>query len=543
MLWLSLHLPLLPLQIVNHVGAEPPSALAISEHHRVLLANERARQHGIEAGTDCNTATALCPGLQLIERNLEKEQQVLQHLAESCYSFSSIVVPHTNNHQQHSVLLEVGRSIKLFKTLGNLLNAIHYCFTHHPLGNNGFVHYLQLAKTPKAAELLARHQYYQVQRGKQAISYDSASINLEHIGDEALHDTPLELLDYAPATLKQCRDLGLHQLGELLALPATALRKRFSSCFIEHLDQLAGKQPDPQQGITLPPSFRRELHYIDGLRSHNDLSRPIDALLREFCRYLRDRQQKCQSISWVFQRFSKKQDRITLAFSKAQYQLDNFLNLSLLKLNELPLDSPVESISLEADCFIALTDPERDLFEQTTSVVEDQIITDILATKIAPQHLSKLQHYSEHLPELSNRPASLQPQHAIDPLFSGRAGYLSCSSSHSGLAIQHNDELHDTAAERPYWMLEHPEPLQRIDQVVYRKKTPLKLLKGPERIEGYWWQQTICRDYFIAGECARPEAGHQAKHGEHSDMQQAFTAFYWIYYNRQDQKWYLHGLF
>ncbi len=543
MLWLSLHLPLLPLQIVNQASGEPPPALAISENHRILLANELALQQGVESGIDCNTATALCPTLQLIERNLAKEQQVLRHLAESCYSFSSIVVPFTNRYQQHSILLEVGRSIKLFKTLGNLLNAIHYCFANHPLASSGFEHYLQLAQTPKAAELLARHQHHQVLCGNGEATTASDTVKPEHIShDEALQAVPVSLLDCPAATLKQCRDLGLQQLGELLALPRAALRKRFNTAFIQHLDQLVGQQPDPQQGITLPPYFRRELHYIDGLRSHDDLARPIDALLREFCRYLRDRQQKCQSISWVFQRFSKKQHRITLAFSKAQYQLDNFLNLSLLKLNELPLDSPVESIRLEANAFIALSAPERDLFEQTSKTIEDQLITDILATRIAPQHLNKLQQYSEHLPELSNRPASLQPQAASGQSLAGGYSYLSCSSS-AGTASPAGDELHDAAADRPYWMLEHPEPLRQVEQSVYRRQKPLQLLKGPERIEGYWWQQAICRDYFIAGECDSAQPGNAAQRNIPGSNQQPFTAFYWIYYNRKDRQWYLHGLF
>ena len=52
----------------------------------------------------------------------------------------------------------------------------------------------------------------------------------------------------------------------------------------------------------------------------------------------------------------------------------------------------------------------------------------------------------------------------------------------------------------------------------------LQLLKGPERIETGWWDnQPVSRDYYVA----RQRNGQQL----------------WIYRNRLDRQWYLHGVF
>ncbi|MFD2274578.1 hypothetical protein ACFS07_35340 [Undibacterium arcticum] len=56
--------------------------------------------------------------------------------------------------------------------------------------------------------------------------------------------------------------------------------------------------------------------------------------------------------------------------------------------------------------------------------------------------------------------------------------------------------------------------------------SPLKLIRGPERIEAGWWDDGLAvRDYFVA--------------------QGAEAACYWVYRERTQEEacWYLHGLF
>jgi protein ImuB len=44
-------------------------------------------------------------------------------------------------------------------------------------------------------------------------------------------------------------------------------------------------------------------------------------------------------------------------------------------------------------------------------------------------------------------------------------------------------------SKRPLWLFDPPRSVARNDLV---------LLRGPERIQTAWWQQSICRDYYVA---------------------------------------------
>jgi protein ImuB len=79
--------------------------------------------------------------------------------------------------------------------------------------------------------------------------------------------------------------------------------------------------------------------------------------------------------------------------------------------------------------------------------------------------------------------------------------------------------------ERPFWMLETPLALTLRDHRPFYG-SPLRRIKGPERIESDWWDDApAIRDYFI--------------------FQDASAVRYWIYRERtgDEIRWFLHGLF
>ena len=76
--------------------------------------------------------------------------------------------------------------------------------------------------------------------------------------------------------------------------------------------------------------------------------------------------------------------------------------------------------------------------------------------------------------------------------------------------------------ERPLWLLESPLPLQEKNRLPCWQG-PLTLLQGPERLDNQWWQQRQVRDYYIA--------------------RTSHYALCWVYQDRLQQRWYLHGWF
>ena len=81
-----------------------------------------------------------------------------------------------------------------------------------------------------------------------------------------------------------------------------------------------------------------------------------------------------------------------------------------------------------------------------------------------------------------------------------------------------SERLIADAAAQPLWLLPEPRPLQGLH---YRGA--LQLVSGPQRLQSYWWNTAVQRDYYSA---------------QHDDGTR-----YWIYRQLPDGPWYLHGIY
>ena len=85
-IWLYLHFPLLPLETllpkIQVEQAQKPIAIMSLQKNiqRVLCCNAQAEAWGVEANLSISTALALCPELEVLPRQIDQEQQLLQQL-------------------------------------------------------------------------------------------------------------------------------------------------------------------------------------------------------------------------------------------------------------------------------------------------------------------------------------------------------------------------------------------------------------------------------------------------------------------------------
>lgn len=487
MLWLCIYLPLLPLQVFN-ASKKHAAPFAVIDRHRVLLCNESAQASGIEPGLTPSTAQALLHDqqhtLSTTERCMAREQTMLQELAETLYCFT----PQITLHRKDSLLLEIGASLRLFDGLHMLQQKIR-----DQLMARELQHQQGIASTPRAAALFARYQYFCQQRGH----YNNHATQL------SLQDMPIALLELSKKTIEQCHDIGLQRLGELLRLPRDALAKRFSIETRTYLQQLTGERDDPQTSITLPETFTRERFYIDGLIKHDDLLAPMQQLLDELERYLQLRRLHSLGIQWTFQRFSKEKNALTVQVSEPQQSASIFLSLTRLQLNSIPLDSPVECITLHANHFNRVAPANNDFFSRQRNHRDASLLLDTLRTRLGAQALWQPHHDQQHLPE---------------------SGLQHDEEKSSGKHSEKNKPVEPTSIpERPLWLLPQPETLTQQKNQLYWQGQTLQIVRGPERIESHWWETAIARDYFIA------LSGQQC--------------LCWIYQDRFNKAWYLHGIF
>ncbi len=458
-------------------------ALAITEKQHIFLASKPAAEAGVCPGMTLSSAWALLPTLTTIERQPEREQRTLTRLANWAYQFT----PGVHCGEDNSVLLEVGGSLRLFGGLEALLERIE-----KDLSALGFHYWLGLAHTQKAAELLP----YPRPGGYQA--EDCL---------ESLQGLPLQQLmvnrRLSTQMLKKLQRVGLSTLGELLDMPRPSIGKRFGKGLLLFLQQVCGETPDPLPQLNLRPEFDSELHFLSGLSTVAMIRQPVIQLLEELQAFLIQRQLACRHFRWRFFHFDRQASVLEIDLSRPQQRWENFLKLSELKLEQVQLDSAIESIQLYTDALSPVEAESQGLFKELSNnaLQETNFLIDKLNTRLGPERLYTLHMQDENLPELQQKriPASSK---------SKQPDLLTSPATHS--------------ASPPLWLCEQALAISTRNEKLYYQG-PLDIVSSPRRFDSHWWQTRQQRDYFVA----RHELG----------------AHYWVYFEHRSQRWFLHGLY
>jgi len=170
------------------------------------------------------------------------------------------------------------------------------------------------------------------------------------------------------------------------------------------------------------------------------------------------------------------------------------------RLDKVELVAPVIGLRLDARQLVPMLPPTLSLFpEPGGSPADFYRLLELLTARLGTENVLTPVSSPDYRPEVCNawRPATEKPPKVDDE---------------------------GEALERPFWILPKPIALlMRNDRPFYG--SPLKLIRGPERIEAGWWNdQAAARDYFVA----------QADN----------ASCYWIYLERtQEARWFLHGLY
>ena len=547
MLWLAIHLPLLPLEVIRQSPDHTDKVIAVTDtcshtghssykpssnrKTAVLLANRQAMARGIEPGISESTALALCNETILVPRHFDSELALLQSLAETAYSFSSQVMLYTSLNLQHSLLLEISGSLRLFNGLDNLQKNIEQAFNHHPLAiaedqdsnsaGHGFAIQTALSSTARMSELKARFQYSKKKKS-----------------NSSLTDIPVSFMDCKENDKQHCHNMGIKTVQEALSIPREALGRRLSEGFIEYLNRIEGKKPDPLPLFQPAENFNQFLFFTFGLQKHDDLQNPMARLLDSLVSFLRMRQYQCTSIQWRFVRFSKVANVIDIHFSRPQNNQVQMLSLSQLQLDQLPMDSPVEHITLKANEFIPLQDNQGTdrypcLFKSSPSTSQgicilpdgdSRLLQDKIQLRLGEKSILQVKVKDRHLPEQSN---------IIKPL---KKGYLKKILKVDQPEKNRHNNINQPEEIKPLWLADPAIEINiHVTDNTYwiNKSQRLEILKGPERIMNNWWHKAQTRDYFIAGSVTE-DAGTSTEY---------YLSIYWIYQEKTSGNWYLQGVF
>lgn len=309
----------------------------------------------------------------------------------------------------------------------------------------------------------------------------------------ALSALPLRHLDLAPSLIATCASLDVHTVGELLRLPRAGLTRRFGRELIDYLDRALGRVPDPRLAYSLPACFNAKLTFPAPVSQTEALLFGIQRLLGLLQGFLRARDCGAQELNLRLIHHAPPATDIAIKLLAPQRAPQHLLTVIRERLERTALRDAVQELELSAQGLQPWQARAADLFDGHAP--PDTFLFERLQARLGTQALQGVATVAQHRPEQAWRYCPPLEIDAAAPTARG---------------------------ERPLWLLPQPQALPCThDKPQWHGE--LELQQGPERIEGGWWQEDCARDYFIA----RSPNGTRA----------------WIFQERRNGAWFLHGIF
>ncbi|WP_334163126.1 DNA polymerase Y family protein, partial [Achromobacter insolitus] len=317
---------------------------------------------------------------------------------------------------------------------------------------------------------------------------------------------PLALLPQAQARRDWLDDIGCHTLADLRALPRAGLQRRSTPELLQALDAAYGQAPELHRWIEPPPQFSRRIELTDYVEHTDAVLAVARRLAEQLGGWLSARQLAVRRVVLSMEhergRHARPPTELELALAQPVWQAPQILHLLREKLARYTLAAPVIGVALLAPDTVEQPAASTTLFPEPGGTPADHArLLDLLVARLGRDQVRHAHPVPDHRPEAANAWGdALSPSPRPAPL--------------------------PALLDRPFWLLDAPQPLKLSGHRPQYGGQALRLMRGPERIESGWWDPALTvRDYFVAEDAA--------------------GARYWIYRERDDEhaSWFLHGLY
>lgn len=451
-LWMALHLPRLSLEALG-VAPDSRELLAVLQgegrRQQVLDCTAGAATLGVQPGQPLNAALVLAPGLHMLPREPARERAALLRLAARGHGFT----PTVSLEPPASLLLEVAGSTHLFGGSVAIRDRVRQVFAEA-----GFSIAPALAPTPLAALWLAQ------------AGIEITVSSLDELRS-VLGRVPLPALAWTADAGDAFQRLGLKQLADLLRLPRDGLAKRFGPEFLQTLDRALGAAADLRDSWQAPRRCRlsRELPgeftCLDHLRPY------IEALVTELCRELRSYDAGTERLRLSFHHWRQSPTFVSVGSAEACRDPERWNLLLQAQLADCRLASPVHELQLMSGRLRPFQAGNEELLKGARAGDPLARLVDILRARLGHDRVFSLAATADARPERAWR--------RVEP-----------GSARSGARLP---------PPRPIQLLTRPLSLRLVDGALRHHGATLKLIRGPERLEGGWWDgEDWIRDYYQA---------------------------------------------
>ncbi|HEX8013420.1 MAG TPA: DNA polymerase Y family protein [Casimicrobiaceae bacterium] len=506
MLWICLHFPDLPLDVFARGAARGSPAVVSSASHRpdVVVANAAAKKRGIVPGLSIASALALDPELAIHLRDEESESAALRSIA----LWAGQWTPTVSIEPPGCVLLEVAGALRLFGGLERLLRRIDA-----GLAEIGFQGEIAVAPTAGAAALLARAQ-------RECTLEDPAKI------ERALSSLPVALLAHAQGALETLCALGVHAIGELLALPRDGVARRFGQALIDEIDRALGRLPEARPPFVPPERYHGQLELPAPVEQAEALLFGARRLAVELAGFLQGRGAGVTRLRCDLVHEDEAPTSLVLGLT-ATRQVEHIMTVLRERLAREVLPDRVEAIRLVTEEIAPLAAAEGDFFAASKNAEAGAQLIERLRARLGEDAVRRLALHPDHRPEWAGGHTTRVGPLALSlskPVLSKVEGGEGSQSDACGWCSVHGStssprtEMVQSLPLRPLWLLPEPYAL-----AAGPTGAVLQLVSGPERIESGWWDGfEVGRDYFV---------GRNARDEEQ-----------WLYRDRSG-RWFVHGIF
>ena len=350
-LWMAVWLPHLALDALAQTGSSRTEPLIVVEdgpRPRVHDGNRAARRAGVDPGMALADALAMLNAPAMFDYRPEIMRGHLETLSTILLQFSDHVCPEP---EQHRILLEIGRSLRLFRGPEALCRQVR-----ETLRRLGYSPCIGVAGTPAAARLLAG-----LRNSPRPVEH--------HALRQVLSPLPLTTLPLPGTAIDALRDVGLSRIGDLLRFPRADLALRYGSALPKLLDRLLGHAPEtlPRFQPSEHPSFR--LEFDQEVASSEALRFPLRRLLLQMEQALYARHRTVQHLELLLTH-REGRTAMTLERSHPGHRAEAWLELWNIRLSRQVLPAPVRSMRLTATRLLPVRENASDLFGNSRDTME-----------------------------------------------------------------------------------------------------------------------------------------------------------------------------
>lgn len=459
---------------------------------RISAVDPTAAAEGIRSGMTLADARALLPGLSAVPAVPDADAKALTGFAEWCGRYTPFVAVDGLD----GAILDISGCAHLFGGEQRLLDDLQ-----GRLRRMAVTARIAAADTPGAAWAWARYGHgVSIAQGKTR---------------DAVAPLPIAALRLPSESIERLEELGLHRIGDLLALPRAPLARRCGLALLDRLDRVLGGVSEPISPLRPAPEWRTRMAFAEPIGRTEDIAHATGRLLEQLCELLGRSDRGVRQLGLALYRVDGTLQRLAIGTGRASRDPRHLYKLFAEKLDQADPGFGIEVMILEARATDPMAADQLGMSGGTGGDGDDlDPLIDRLRNRLGDNGVFRIAPVASHLPE---RAVTIRP--ATDALDCD--GWM-------------------TDQPRPIRLLPCPEPIEAVTprpddapvHFVWRRLAhQVSQAEGPERIAPEWWRHDASRrfrDYY----CLQDLEGRR----------------FWVFRDgthaaETPAQWYMHGLF